>query len=662
MDAWMDDVTLTIDESVVPQIESFPKLPDPMVIRNWKQTALAYHQLAFNPSASGQFLPLLYQYTETKSAGYTGPAFGLPSYVGDAAGRGEALTVLGAVLGGTLTGVNMAVLDGQDRVQQCEKYYSVVNGHGLVVNNVNSKGGVSAWYHLFPSALFFHIGSHYPDHASFQSKMRAVADSWNEAVPILSNNWDHQGFSFTNMAPTDGLWVEPDMAIGIAWLEYMAYVRFKDEKYLLAADTCMAQMNNRATNPLYEVLAYYGPALSARMNAELGRSYSTKKHLNWIFSSGSTARPGWGSMNARWGSYDAYGLMGSTTDTSGYAFSMNSFTAAGLIAPLVRYEPQYARSLGRWLLHVAANANLFYPDTLPADMQANAVWAQETGINSISYEGVRNLGATTPYATGDRPSPVLELNPYGAWGCGWMAALFQTSNVSGILKIDCVATEAFPPETHPTFLYYNPHAAGKRIRLNPGSSPVHFYNALTGSFIKTNASGTVFLDIDPDSAAVVVELPAGEAVGQSDRKVLAGGTVIDYWNGNLDSDQDKLPDWWESFYFENATNAAPGTLSANGLSILQNYQLGFNPKDPTAVFRIRIKKQSGGYPEINWPSVGGKAYAVKYKDRLTPETEFVQALTITETNVPAGAAGTGGFTDSTTNGFTRFYQVDLIVP
>jgi len=46
---------------------------------------------------------------------------------------------------------------------------------------------------------------------------------------------------------------------------------------------------------------------------------------------------------------------------SGCAFSMNSYTAAGIIAPVARYEPQYARLLGRWLLHVAANANLFLP-------------------------------------------------------------------------------------------------------------------------------------------------------------------------------------------------------------------------------------------------------------------------------------------------------------
>src|SRR5204863_5735752 len=129
---------------------------------------------------------------------------------------------------------------------------------------------------------------------------------------------------------------------------------------------CMTQMNNRPTNPFYETLGFFGAPLAARMNAELGRSYSTSRHLNWIFSPGSDARPGWGCESGRWGSYDAYGLIGSTTDTSGYAFSMNSFTAAGIIAPVVRYDPHCEPMLGRWLLPVAATAHLVFTANVAA--------------------------------------------------------------------------------------------------------------------------------------------------------------------------------------------------------------------------------------------------------------------------------------------------------
>lgn len=671
--AWLDDISLataTGVNSLVPYLENFPPLPAPLVIRDWKQTALDYHQLAFNSSITGPYLPLLHEYTANTAAGFSGPAFGLPSYVGNPRDSGEALTALGAVLGGTLAGLNLTALNGHDRVQQCEVFYCVVNGHGLLLNNVNSPGSGSAWYDIFPSTLFYQIGSRYPGRAPLQTKMAAIADSWLAALPALSNNWEHTGFNFTTMTPTDFAWDEPDMAIGIAWLEYMAYVRFHNPKYLAAADTCMTQINNRTANPFYETLGFFGPPLAARMNAELGRNYSTSKHLNWIFASTSDARPGWGCESGRWGSYDAYGLMGSTTDSSGYAFSMNTYTAAGMIAPVVRYEPQYARLLGRWLLHVAANANLFYPNTLPTNLQSSTVWVQQTGVQSISYEGVRHLGPTTPYATGDATAPIQDLNPYGTWGSGWMAALFQTSNVPGILQIDTVATEAFPPPTWPTQLFYNPHAVEQAIVVNPGSYTNHLFDAVTGAFVATNVTSNASFIIRPDTAVVLVACPTTGVISQAGQKLSVAGVVIDYWNATRDTDQDGLPDWWESRYFGDITNAPPSAPAANGFSHLQSYWLGLDPTNPDSTFRVQATLQTGtGYPQISWSSVGGKSYAVEYANNLMISGEsFTPALTVTETNVPAGVASTETFLDDGTltgaapGTSSRFYRVKLVDP
>jgi len=671
--AWLDDISLapaTNVNSLVPYLETFPSPPNPLVIRDWKQTALDFHQLAFNSSVTGPDLPLLYEYTANTAAGFAGPAFSLPSYVGNPRDSGEALTTLGAVLGGTFAGLNLTSLNGHDRVQQCEVFYCVVNGHGLVLNNVNSPGSGSAWYDIFPSTLFYQLGSRYPGRVSLQTKMAAIADSWLAALPVLSNNWEHTGFNFTTMTPTDLAWDEPDMASGIAWLEYMAYVQFHNTNYLAAADTCMTQMNGRTANPFYETLGFFGPALAARMNAELGRNYSTSKRLNWIFAPTSDARPGWGCENGRWGNYDAYGLMGSTTDSSGYAFSMNTYTAAGLIAPTVRYEPQYARLLGRWLLHVAANANLFYPDTLPPNMQSSATWVQQTDVQSISYEGVRHLGTTTPYATGDVAAPIQDLNPYGAWGSGFMAALFQTSNVPGILQIDCVATEAFPPPTWPTYLYYNPYAVTQQATVNVGPGAQHLYDLVTGAFLATNVSGADSLTLPPDSAIVLVLCPATNAISQSGTRLLVGGVVLDYWNGTLDTDHDGLPDWWESRYFGNRTNTLPSAPAANHFSHLQCYELGLDPTNPDSTFRARASLQSGtGYPQINWSSVGGKTYVVEYAGGFTVSgASFVPAQTVTETNVPAGVESMEEFVDDGTltggppGPNPRFYRVKLVYP
>ena len=137
-----------------------------------------------------------------------------------------------------------------------------------------------------------------------------------------------------------------------------------------------------------------------------------------------------------------------------------------------------------------------------------------------------------------------------------------------------------------------------------------------------------------------------------------------------DTDGDGLPDWWESRYFRNITNALPEGPAANGFNNLQCYWLGLDPTDPKSTFVAQAGCQStDGYPVITWNSVGGKTYAVEYANRLAPAaTAFTQALTTTETNVPAGVQTTATFVDNFmltggppgTNG--RFYRVRWVGP
>jgi len=142
------------------------------------------------------------------------------------------------------------------------------------------------------------------------------------------------------------------------------------------------------------------------------------------------------------------------------------------------------------------------------------------------------------------------------------------------------------------------------------------------------------------------------------------------WNGTLDTDQDGLPDWWESRYFGSITNALPQGPAANGFINLQCYWLGLDPTNPGSTFRAQASVQSGtGYPLISWSSVGGRRYAVEFTDGLTVSAaSFTQALMVTETNVPAGVESTGTFVDDYTltggppGTNSRFYHVKLVNP
>jgi len=68
-----------------------------------------------------------------------------------------------------------------------------------------------------------------------------------------------------------------------------------------------------------------------------------------------------GCNSRKMGDYDVYGLEGSITDGGGMA--SYEFRCHGLaVSPAGKYEPQYARAVGKYMLNVVNAARLFYPD------------------------------------------------------------------------------------------------------------------------------------------------------------------------------------------------------------------------------------------------------------------------------------------------------------
>ena len=67
---------------------------------------------------------------------------------------------------------------------------------------------------------------------------------------------------------------------------------------------------------------------------------------------------------------------------------MNSVKMVWPLLPMVKYEPQYARAIGKWMNNNVSACRLFYPDEIPAVYQ----WLpQQKDITRgvIAYEGLR---------------------------------------------------------------------------------------------------------------------------------------------------------------------------------------------------------------------------------------------------------------------------------
>ncbi len=380
-------------QSTISRVERMPNIPQPYAMRDWSQVTRDYIDLLLDFDRRGEHLPLVRWRDESRTM------VSLPAYVGGESGP-EAINYLAAVVSGSLVGLDMRSYRGQDWAKMGENFFNAEEG--VYVNRIGASTGDSFWYDIFPNVLFYQLTALYPDDPARDRQALSVALKWHEACEALGGkinppslpNFDHTGLNLKTMKPVERGRFESEGAAGVAWLEYMAWVRFEDPRFLTAADWAIRSLEAKPDDesPLYEVLLPYGALVAARMNGELGRDYDVAKLVNACFEPRGRpqARPGWGVISDRWNGLDAHGLVGSTTDGGGYAFAMNSFQWAGALAPLARYDTRYAHDIGKWVLNLANAARLFYPDAHDAEHQSSYAWSQtHDAKSSIAYEGIR---------------------------------------------------------------------------------------------------------------------------------------------------------------------------------------------------------------------------------------------------------------------------------
>ena len=435
---------------------------------------------------------------------------------------------MGVVLGATMMGANMSsyVPSGGtaavDYVGMLGQFFDPNLASGIFGNNLgNASPQETAWYTLFPDILAQSVSDRYTSETGLAAMSYDTAMSWSEAIGSFATgsgfNFDYTGFNFSTMQPTyNGVWREPDMASGIAWLEYSAYLRWGNPAFLQTAKDAMTYLVSlpAASNPSYEVLAPFGTLAAAEMNVTVGTNYPVDKLLAWNFSQSNPTRPGWGMEAANWGGQDVYGLVGQVTSpsstTGGYAFYMETAAQMMALAPVAKYNPQYATTLGRWMLNAANAMRLFYGNYAPN--QSNPGWAQQS---LVSYEGLKyQLNSSTQplLATGDASPPITDFGLYGAVYVGVLGSMIKTTNVSGILQFNLNVTDTpfAKGASTPTFLFYNPYSSAETVDINVGENPVNIFDSVLNSYIAMDVSGNTSFNLPGGSAAVLSYIPVPE--------------------------------------------------------------------------------------------------------------------------------------------------------
>ncbi len=540
----------------IPRIEAMPNMPSPYKILDWRKKAEQFDRFAFDFNTAMPSGPVIWIDNNRRNIPQT--TFGLYTAIHDARqglsnNNGEfheSLNSLAALLGAGLIGIDKTNDGGYNYVKMIQNYFNTDNGWYIVMNNTCPEvallgGGYGRdwWYDVLPNALFYALCDVFPNVENAENIQKTVAEQFCKASKTLGKNYDYSYFDYAQMrGMVNNIPLQQDAAGGHAYVLYAAYRKYGDSRYLEEAKNAVAALESQKESRFYEILLPLGIYTAARLNAETGMNYDTEKMIDWVFD-GCTAkdgRTGWGIIVDRWGDYDVSGLQGSITDGGGYAFMMNSIKMAWPMVPLVKYEPQYARAVGKWMLNNVNACRLFFPTEIDDAHQWLPEMKNITG-GAVSYEGLRkaddygkvSLKGVSPVAIGDGPKwnpknpPESMFSLYSTAPAGILGAMVDTTDVKGILRLNCNATDFYADKPFPVYLYYNPHGESKEITAQ-SDRPVDVFDIVAKEYAARNVTGTFKMTVPADTARVTVVLPAGAKIESKNGRLIIGGKIIAY--------------------------------------------------------------------------------------------------------------------------------------
>ena len=551
-----------VEQTSISRIEMMPNIPTPYKILDWRTKALDYDKFVFDFNRKDGVGPLIWLDDNQRNIAQT--TFGLYTAINDVRqgpdnNNGEfheSLNALTAVLGAGLVGIDKTNKDGFNYVKMMQNYFNSETGWNIVMNNTCPEvallgGGYGRdwWYDVLPNVLYYAVCDVFPDVENADAIQRSIANQFYKADSVLNGNYDYSFFDYGEMqGKVNRIPFQQDAAGGHGYVLYAAFQKYKDDRYLAHAKSAIAALDAQSESRFYEILLPMGIYTAARLNAEQGTSYDLKKMIDWTFE-GCKAEPGkgrhgWGVVVGKWGEYDVSGLQGSIVEGRGYAFLMNSMKMAWPLVPMVKYQPQYARAIGKWMLNNVNAARLFYPKEIDEAHQ----WLPEMRDltdNNVAYEGLRyvdiynkpGLEGVIPVALGDGPNwtrglpkqnpPESMFSLYSTSPVGIFGAMIRTTDTEGILQLNCNTTDFYAEKPYPVYLYYNPYSEAKSVAYT-SSKECDLFDIVSGKYLAKSVNESTKISIPADMACIVVELPAGSKIKNQDERLVVDGNVIAY--------------------------------------------------------------------------------------------------------------------------------------
>ena len=542
-----------VDQVSILRVDSMPDMPRMYKMLDWEAKAKSLDSFLFDWNNKSELGPLIW--LDNNRRNIDQPTFGLYTALKDIrqgkdVNNGEfheSLNSLAALLGAGLVGIDKTNQDGYNYVKMVQNYFNTDNGWNIVMNNTTPTVGMLGggygrdwWYDVFPNALYYAVCDVFPNVEGADKIQRTVAEQFVKADSILNGNYNYSYFDYAQMkGMVNHIPLQQDAAGGHAYVLLNAYHKFGDPRYLAHAKSATEALLSQKESRFYEILLPLGVYAAAYLNATEGTDYDVQKLLNWTFDGcqNPDGRYGWGIIIGQWGDYEVNGLQGSIIDGGGFAFLMNSIKPAWPFVPMVKYEPQYAKTIGKWILNNANACRLFFPNEIDDEHQWYPEMKNITNDN-ISYEGLRRvddygkpeLKGKTPVALGDGPKwakgnpPASMFSVYSSSPVGIFGAIIKETNVEGILQLDCNVTDFYAERPYPVHLYYNPHKENKVVEyVSDNNVNIDLFDIVSKQYIAKNIRSGAGFEMVADDARIVVELPAGTKLSLNNNKIVADG-------------------------------------------------------------------------------------------------------------------------------------------
>ena len=508
------------------RIANMPFIPQPYKMLDWRQKALDYDAYVFDWNAEDDVRPLIWLDKTKKNIDQE--TFGLKTTVGDARQGAhnqpghEGINTIAAVMGGGLVGIDKTSQDGYNYAKMVQNYYGKDERWNIMLNNTAGTAG-DWWYNMLPNLLYYAVCDIFPGVEGADDIQKNIADKFAKADETMGDNYSYSFFNYYSMHGfKNNIPCQEDAAAGHAYVLIQAWRKFGDQRYLDRAINAMTVLNSQKESRFYEIIMPFGAYCAAWLNATQGTDFDVEKIVGWSFD-GSRGRWGWGVVCERWGDYDVHGLQGSITDGGGYAFQMNSYEIAWPLVPMVKYAPKYAAMIGKWMLNNANASRLYFPLEIDDAHQA-APEIKNLTNNIIGYEGLRKTDrygkiSAIPVAEGDGPSwnssngPSTMFSLYSTSPIGIFGSIISTTEVEGILSLDCNVTDFYADRPFPCHLIYNPYEEPKTVTYKAcGSAAYDLFDAVGRDYAAKAVTGDCTITVPARNAVLVSEIPAGEVL------------------------------------------------------------------------------------------------------------------------------------------------------